>query len=196
MSYLIQTDEISLANQERLRQQAIRAAKERALSLTLVTPGREDRFSSLTERDADFVTDFITWGGGAVVAIGGWNSMPLLVRGTAYNVFMDSAGVAVNPVVPNNTVVVFYKISILTIAPADPVSMLWFRTGASQNMKAQFDIEVLYSKLSADGYFSKPVVFDPQEIMNVTVEARVATLVTCRVRLGCFVIEPTQVTLI
>lgn len=201
MSYLIQTDEISLSNQERLRAGAVKAAKDRAFELKLATPGEgavgsKGYYSSLVERDADYVTDFITWGGGAVVTISGWTSMVLAAVGTAYSIFMDSGAVAITPTVPNNTVVVFYKVSVLTIAGPDPVSMLWFRTGAAANLKAQFDLEALYGKMSTDGYFSQPVTYDPREIITATVEARVATGLTCRVHVGSLVIEPIQQTLV
>jgi len=202
MSYLIQTDEISLANQEKLRAMAVKAGKDRAFALRVATPGpgapgSKEYYSTLVERDADYVTDFITWGAGAV-ALAGWGTLALAAVGTPYSVFADSTPVAVTPTVPNNTVVVFYKVSVLVTAGviADPVSMLWFRTGAAANLKAQFDLEVLYSKLSADGYFTSPVVYDPQEIITATVEARVATAAICRVHLGSLVIEPIQVTLV
>lgn len=194
MSYLIQTDEISLANQEKLRQKAAIAGKERALALKIATPSEKDRYANLVERDADYVTDFIPVATAAGIA--GWSSMPLVAVGVFYSIFADNVPAAIAPVVPNNSVWVFYKVSILTLAGPQPVSMLQFRTGTGLNLKAQFDLEALYAKLSADGYFTKPVVYDPQEIVTGQVEARVATGVTCRVRCGVFIIEPIQVTVI
>lgn len=196
MSYLIQTDEISLANQERLRQQAVIAGKERALAMKVATVGSPDRYSTLVDRDADYVTDFIPAATSAGIA--GWLSMPLVAVAALYSVFADNAPAAVTPAVPNNQVWVFYKVSILATpgVVVDPVSMLFFRTGAAANMKAQFDLESLYAKLSADGYFTRPVVYDPQEICTCQVEARIATAAACRVKLGALVIEPIQVTLV
>ena len=197
MSYLIQTDEISLANQERLRQQAVRAGKERALAMGVATPGREDRYSTLIERPADYIVDVITPSTPALVAgLDGWLSMPLAAVGTDYSIFANSTPAAVAPVVPDNQVIVFYKVTVLTIAGPDPVSMLLFSTGTAVIRKAQFDLEALYGKLSTDGYLTKPVVYDPREIITATVRARVATAAGCRVRLGTFVIEPIQVTIV
>lgn len=196
MSYLIQTDEISLSAQERMRQAAVIKGKERALELKLATPGQPDRFSSVVARDADYVTDFVPVATSAGIA--GWLSMPLVAVGALYSVFADNVPAALTPAVPNNQVVVFYKVAILATpgVVVDPVSMLFFRTGAAANMKAQFDLETLYSKLSADGYFTKPVVYDPIEIITAQVECRVATAAACRVKLGCLIIEPIQVTLV
>jgi len=198
MSYLIQTDEISLASQERLRQLAVTKGKDRALAMNIATPGSPDRYSTLVERDADYGVDFIAPTAGAALAAGlaGWLTVALAAVGTFYNIFADNTGAAVVPQVPNNQVVVFYKVAVLTIAGPDPVAMLRFATGAAANRKAQFDLECLYSKVSADGYFTQPVVYDPMEIMTVTVEARVATAAQCRVRIGALIIEPIQVTLV
>lgn len=191
MSYLIQTDEISLANQERLRQQAVRAGKARGLALKIATSD-----DALIERDADYVTDFVPVATSAGIA--GWLSMPLVAVAALYSVFADNVPAALTPAVPNNQVWVFYKVSILATPGivVDPVSMLFFRTGVGANLKAQFDLEALYAKLSTDGYFTKPVVYDPQEVCTCQVEARIATAAACRVRLGALIIEPIQVTLV
>lgn len=197
MSYLIQTDEIALQAQEKLRQAAVIKGKERALAMGVATPGNPDRYSTLIERPADYIVDFITPATPALIAgLDGWLTMPLAAVATNYSIFANNTPAAVAPVVPDNQVVVFYKVSVLTVAGPDPVSMLIFNTGTAVIRKAQFDLEVLYSKLTADGYFTKPVVYDPREIITATVRARVATGLGCRVRLGTFIIEPIQVTIV
>lgn len=194
MSYLIPTEEIALANQERLRQAATKAGMERALELKLASVGPIERYSGLVARDADYVTDFVPVATSAGLA--GWLSMPLAAIGILYSIFANNVPAALTPQVPNNQVVVFYKVSVLTLAGPDPVSMLFFRTGVGANLKAQFDLEALYGKMVSDGYFTKPVVYDPMEIITSQVEARVAIGVGCRVRLGTLIIEPIQVTLV
>jgi len=186
VSYLIPTEELSLAKQEVLRQGAIMAGKNLAAAHNIAALG------TLTARDADYVTDFVPVATSAGIA--GWLSMPFVAVGALYSVFADNVPAAFTYTVLNNQVVVFYKVNILTIAGPDPASMLFFRTGAAANTKAVFDLESLQTKTMNDGYFSKPVVYEPQEIATIQAEARVAIAVGCRIRLGCFIIEPLQVT--
>lgn len=189
MSYIIPTEEIALSEQYRMRKTAIEEGKARAAKLWSMV------VDNLTARDADYVTDFIA-PFSAAVATAGWLSMPLAAVGTWYSVFADSTPAAVTPVPPQNQVWVFYKVSQLTLAGPDPVSGLQFRTGAAANLKAHFDMEALYGKSVQDGYLSQPVTYQNPEVCTCQVEARAAIAVGCRVRLGCFIIEPLQNTVI
>jgi len=212
MSYIVQTDEVALAAQAKYREDAIKAGKERALALGgIATPGAPNpehpyngRYDNLVERCFDYGTDFLVPTAGAAAIAGGvsgWVTMPLVAVGLNYSVFatvpVPFVPVAVVPVVPNNQVWVFYKVSILaTGALVDPVSYLFFFTGQSQNRKDQFDLEPLYGKLNADGFFSKPVVYDKNDFCGASVRARVVSAVGIRVCLQGWVIEPGQNTFV
>ena len=189
MSYLIATEEISLSEQYRMRKTAVDMGKARASQLWNM--GVEN----LTARDPDYGVDFIL-PTAAFVASSGWLSLALAVVGNWYDVFASSAPAAVTPAVPNNQVWVFYKVSQLTVAGPDPVAGLQFRVGAAANLRAQFDMEALYGKTVSDGYFSQPISYENPEVCQVQVECRVAIAVGARIRLGCFIIEPLQQTVI
>lgn len=193
MSYLIPTEEISLAEQYRMRKTAIEMGYARATELWKMSA------ENLTERDADYVTDFIipTAGAAAGVGIAGWLTMPLIAPiGGWVNVFADNVPAAVIPTVPTNQVWVFYKVAMLDLVGPDPVSGLQFRIGAAANLKAQFDMEAINGKLVADGYFSMPVTYENPDVVTILVEVRIATAAQARVRLGSLIIEPLQATVV
>ena len=189
MSYLIPTEEISLAEQYRMRKTAVDMGKARAAALWNQAPG------NLTARDPDYGVDFIL-PTAAFAASSGWLTMPLNVIGTWYDVFASSVPAVVTPVVPQNQVWVFYKVAQLSVAGPDPVAGLQFRVGAAANLRAQFDMEALYGKMVSDGYFSQPITYENPEVCQVQVECRIAIAVGCRIRLGCLIIEPLQQTVI
>jgi len=190
MSYLIPTEEISLAEQYRMRKLAIDKGRARARELW------KQSDSNITERDADYITDFIP--AATAAGLAGWLSQPLLVIGNFYSVFADNAAppAAITPTVPTNQIWVFYKVSQLSVAGPDPVASLQFRIGAAANLKAHFDMEAIYGKTVADAYFSQPVTFENPDIATIQVEARVAIGVGSRTRLGCLIIEPLQNTVV
>lgn len=190
MSYLIPTEEMALAEQYRMRQ----AAQSAGLARGAVLWNQSQQ--NLTVRDADYVTDFIPAATSAGLA--GWLSMPFAAVGAFYSVFADNVPAAITPTPPTNQLWVFYKVSILTQAAGlpDPVVMLQFRTGAAANLKAQFDCEALYGKQVADGYFSQIVTYENPEVCTVQAEARVILGAGCRVRIGTFIVEPLQNTVI
>lgn len=181
MSYIIPTGELSYSDQAGMRMQAVengkRALKARA---NVVNP---------VDRDADYPVDFVPVATRAGLA--GWLTMPLVAPAVNYSVFADNVPAALTPQVPNNNVWVFYGCEILTLN--DPVTQLFFATGTAANRKAQFDLEKLYTKLETSGYFTQPVVYDPQEIVTALVRARLATGVGCRFVLFTIIIEPLQV---
>lgn len=196
MSYLIPTEEISLAEQYRMRKTAVDMGKARASELF------KQSADNLAARDADYITDLIlpTAGIAGVTAppIAGWLTQPLLVIGNWYSVLANNAGAAITPLVPTNQVWVFYKVSQLTVAGPDPVCGLQFRIGAVANLKAFFDMEAINGKLVSDGYFSMPITYENPDVVTINVECRVAlgAGVGARVRLGTFIIEPKQATVI
>ncbi len=197
MSYIIPADRVSLAQQERLREQAVRMAIKR-LARKLAIPEAQalDRRSpAVIVRDADYPNDFIpvaTRGG-----LAGWLSQPLAAVAGWYDLFADNAAAAITPQAPNNQAWVFYGVDILlNDAAVESVSQLRFSVGTAANRRAQFDLEGLYGAQTVSGYLSQPVFYDPQEIATVEILARVATTAGARVRLATFIAEPIQVSVI
>ena len=188
MSYLIQGPSLSYAVQEQMRRDAVVSGRKALFDKKIVTASDPDL---VVDRDADYVADFVP--PATAAGLGGWLTMPLAAAGANYSVFANNVPAALVPQVANNTVVVFYGVHILT--PGDPVSLLTFATGRNGNItKAYFDLEKLYSNTETWGYFTKPVVYYPQEFITCTVRARAATGVGCRVMLDTLIFEPIQTT--
>jgi len=197
MSYCIQAEKISLAQQERLRAGAERMARIR-LARKLAVPesqALDTRNPAIIVRDADYINDFVP--PGVIAGLAGWLSMPLAVVGNMYSVFANNAAAALTPQVPNNQAWIFFGAEILLAdAAGETVSFIQFGVGAANNRRAQFDLEHLYGGMTATGYFSQPVFYDPQETCNIQIRARVATGAGARIRLMTFVAEPIQQTVI
>jgi len=191
LTYVIPTEEIALSEQGQRRQAAILAGKNRAAKLW------NQPIGNLVARDEDYVQDFITPATPALVAgLSGWLSMPFAAAGAWYSLFANNTPAAIAPVCPTNQIWVFYKVSILTLAGPDPVSMLQFRTGTAANLKYQFNLENLYGKQVQDGYFSLPVTYENPEIATVQARSRVLLGIGCRIKLGTFIIETMQTTVV
>ena len=172
--YLVPTSELTLTDIKEFRQRAIDAGIARAISKKLITSAAE-----AVAREAQPVADFGT-------ATDQWLSTPLAAVNTPYSVFPAAAG---NPLLGVTRIAVFYKVSIGT-AP-NPISLLSFREGAGAGTTyAVFNTEVLDAKDESDGYFTEPVVYDNQRVLNIVATCRVATALAARIILGCFIIEP------
>lgn len=200
MGYIVQTDEVALSAQERYRADAQKEGFEHAIALSLASAGPADatkrwngRYSNLKARAFDYVNDIVLPTSGAALAAGlaGWLTLPLLVVGNPYSVFANNTPVAIIPQVPNTQVWVFYKYCI-PYAVTFPVTYLIFTAGQQgQFRKDEFDLEPCYSKLSTDGFFSDPVVYDKAEFCGATVRARIVSPAIAFVLQG-WVIEPRQ----
>lgn len=200
MGYIVQTDEVALADQKAYRANALKEGYERALSLALATPGKPDstkpwngKYATMKARSFDYVNDFCVPTVGAVLSagLGGWLTAALAVAGNPYSIFAGNTGVAFNPVVPNTQVWVFYKYCI-PYAANWPASYLVFAGGnQGQSRKDEFDLEPAYSKLSTDGFFNDPVVYEKAETAVITVRARIVNPAFAFVLQG-WVIEPRQ----
>lgn len=200
MGYIVQTDELALARQEGYRGAAIVEGYERALSLSIATPGTPNpnlkyngKYANLKARAFDYVNDFVLPTSGAVLALGlaGWLTVALAAVGAPYSIFANNVGAAIVPQVPQTQVWVFYKYCI-PYAINFPVSYLIFTTGQQgQFRKDEFDLEPTYAKLSTDGFFSEPVVYDKAEFCGATVRARIIAPAFAFVLQG-WVIEPRQ----
>ena len=160
------------------RNDAVEAAIARALKLA-VAPSR----LQLTVRGFENVLD-------AGTAVDQWRTAAIAAVSTAavpaaYSCFQAVAA----PVMAATRLAVFYKVMIETV-PC-PVAVLTFRTGgALGNITAEFDLEQLVNALETEGYFSQPVVIEPNEVWAAQVTGRIATGVFARVQLGGYIIEP------
>ena len=197
MSYIIPAEKLALASQERLRAGAERMARVR-LARKLVVPEAQAldlQNPAIIARDEDYVTDFVPVATQAGLA--GWLSMPLAVIAGMYAIFANNVPAALTPQVPNNQAWVFYGVEILLAdAAGETVTFIQFGVGAANNRRAQFTLEGLYGGLSATGFFSQPVHYDPQETANIQIRARIATGAGARVRLMTLIAEPIQQTVI
>ena len=194
MSYVIPIDSLSLASQERLRFGAeIQVKKRLARKLAIPEAQALDLENpAVIVRDADYVTDFVPVATQAGLA--GWLTMPLAAAATFYAVFANNVPAALTPTVLNNQAVIFYGVDLLF--NTDELTQLIFGVGQANNRRAQFDLEGLYSRMASSGFFSQPVAYDPQEIVNVQVRSRILTGAGARIRLATLIAEPTQQTVI
>lgn len=176
ISYVIPTEEMTLTAQKKMRQLAAEHGIARALAKKVITSESE-----AVVREADNVADF-------GCGVGGWLTMPLIAAGALYSVFATAVPAALTPTLANTQVAVFYKVNVETVPP--PVNLLSLREGAAAaTTYAMFDLEGLFTKNLMEGYFTEPIPYDPQKVINIVVTARIATGVQARVRLGCFIIE-------
>ncbi len=139
----------------------------------------------LLVREADNVIDFGT-------GPGGWLTMTLAAPvGALYSVFATAVPAPLTPALAVNRIAVFYKVGLDMVFPIS-VDQLLFREGpGAATTYAIFDLEGLATKLVSDGYLTYLPVYDPQRVMNIVVRCRIVTNAQARVRLGCFIIEPT-----
>ncbi len=178
LSFVRPTEE--LENQPGKIESLIRSVTEeginRALELKVLTTRDQAKV-----READNVVDFGT-------AAGGWLTMPLLVAGNLYSVFATAVPAALTPQLATTRVAICYRISVETVG--FPVDQISFREGAAAGTtKAVYDLEGLASCLKPDGFLSQPVVYDPQDVLNIVVRCRIVTGAQARVRIGTFIIE-------
>ena len=177
MSYIVPTNELTLTQQNAAREKAVEAGIKRAIA-TKAIAGRDQA----VVRECDNVVDF-------GCGVGGWLTMPLLVVGGLYSVFATAVPAALTPTLAVNRVAVFYKVNLEEWPIA--VNLLSFREGATAGSTlAVFDLEGLTDKLETEGYFTEPISYDPQRVLNIIVTCRIVTNLQARVRLGCFIIEP------
>jgi len=181
---IIPSDQLTLTEKARLRRDAV----ERGIDRAVVKLGASR--AELTYRHAQNIADFGTTGREQ------WLTATLAAVNTQYSVWTTLAAPAVGlvPQLANNKVAVFYSVAVLTVP--NPVSLLSFRLGAAAGTtKAVFDLEQIEAQLICEGYFSLPVPYDPQDVLNVVVTSKIATAAQAAVVLGCYIIEPVGTTI-
>ena len=175
--YLIPVDFMSFSD--------IKSAREKAINAGISAAIKSGAISSADHcvvREADPVVDFLA-------GVGGWLTMTLAVVGTPVSVFSSAVPAALNPTLANNRFAVFYSVSVEDFP--FPVTQLSFREGVQAGTTyAVFDLESLTTVNQQVGFFSEPVPYEPQRVLNIVVTPRLATAAQARVRLGCYIIEP------
>lgn len=181
---IIPSDQMTLTAKETKR----RDARESGIARAMTKLGLAR--TELTYRHAQNIADFGTVGREQ------WLTATLAAINTPYSVWTTLAAPAVGltPALANNRVAVFYSAAVLT-AP-NPVSLLSFRKGAAAGTTlAVFDLEQIEAQLITEGYFSLPIAYDPQDVLNVVVTSKIATGLQAAVVLGCYIIEPVGTTI-
>lgn len=178
MGVLLPTEELTLTDRKNFRAAALEAGIARAIAASIGT--RE----GLVYREWQNIAD-----AGVAATQEAWLTAALAVVGTDYSVFRAIAA----PILANNKVVVWWGVGIATVP--NPVCRLAFRVGAGAGTtKAVFDLERLDTLITPDGYFSEPILYNPQQVLNIVVMARVVAA-AARVILHGYVIEPLQQTI-
>lgn len=173
MSYLVPTNELSLADRKKYLQDAIEAGIRRGVSKIGV-----DR-SELVIREALPLTDFP----------GAWTTeyyVSPAIAAVGWAWAGDGGAVGVLPV---DRVAVFYKVADADANPG--FTAVRFRlgpTGATTLASFFFQLP-LDNKLETDFFFSEPVVFDPQANVFIQAYSRIAVHAAEELSFGCFIIE-------
>lgn len=186
MSYLVAISQVSLADQQKQRTKAVMAGKQALIDASVVK-----NFDASIDRDPDYRIDFVP--AATRAGLVGWLSMPFAAAATVYSLLADNVPAALTPQVPNNAVWVFYGVHMLTLN--DPATQLYFGVGNNNIRKANFDLEKLYDQQETNGYFTNPVVYGPQDIVNISLLSRIAlgAAVGCRCVLDSVIVEPNTV---
>lgn len=174
---IIPSEELSLAERKAAKQNALTYAFERAR-----IRGISSNPNELVVRAPRCNQDF-------AAAVNGWFTAALAVANTTYSVFQAVAA----PAVAANNLIVWYGAAMLTPAVAGGLvaSFLNFGQGAGPaTTYAQFDLEALTPYQIQAGFFSEPIVYEPLEVMNITVTCKVATGIAAIVPLFGYVLEP------
>jgi hypothetical protein len=171
--YLVCGNDLTESMKAAYRTQAAEAGLKRAM-ITRVVTSREEALVRHPEPVIDFG-----------MAVGGWLAPAFAAVGTDYTVFNAVA----NPQLANNRVVVFYGCFIETIP--NPAYLLTFREGAAGGSTyAMFELEEMNVRQETVGYFSEPVYYDPQRVLEVEWRARAIVGAGSHMGLLGFIVEP------
>lgn len=182
MSYVIPTNELTLNDIRTYKADALSAGIKRAMGKG-IAPGQEE----LVWREMYPSFDL----GALVTAAAGWALnyyvTPAAVGAGAWVSVFGLAG-ATDPILPVGRVAVFYKVYD---AAANPQATAVRFLLASATTKASFMIqELIDNKLESEAWFSQPVVYDPQDTVNIDFYGRAATPAGGEeLGFGCFIIE-------
>lgn len=178
---IIPQEELTLTDKKTFCNDALEAGIRRAEFKTLGTR------AELVHRHAQLALDF-----GQAAAVNRWLTQTLAAVPGPFTVFSGALGVALVPQLATTKVAVFYKASILSVP--NPFTILRFGLGptaaAPTTTKAHLDLEQIEGYLTAIGFFSEPITYDPQEWVNICVENKINTGAQEVLVLSCYIIEP------
>lgn len=173
MSYVVPTNELSLADRKAFLTAAIDAGIARGEEKIGVS------YTELVVREAMPLTDFP----------GAWATEHYISPAIAAIGWGWAGGGAAVGVLPVGRVAVFYK-----VADADPnpaFTAVRFRVGPTgATTKANFFFQLpLDNKLETDFFLSEPVIYDPQDNVFIQAYSRIAVHAAEELSFGCFIIE-------
>ncbi len=182
MSYAIPTNEITLTDIKQYKTMALAAGIARAKAKGIAASDEE-----MVWREALPATDL-----GAVVLAGSGYALeyyrtPAAVGAGAWASAYGLAA-ALDPFLPVGRVAVFYKVYD---ASANPMTTAVRFLLMAATTKANFFIQNLIDcKLEPEAWFSEPVVYDPQDQLNIDFYGRAATPAGGEeLGFGCLIIE-------
>lgn len=167
MSYAIPTNELTLADIKTFKTKTLNAGIIRAKAKGIAASDEE-----LVWRELLPSFDL----GVLVTAGAGWAlNYYVTPAATAAGAWASAFGLAAaaDPTLPVGRVCVFYKVYD---ASANPVTTGVRFLLASATTKASFFIQCLLdNKLEPEAWFSEPVTYDPQDVVNIDFYGRIAT---------------------
>lgn len=182
MSYAIPTNELTLAEIRKFKEDCIAAAIVRAKAKGIAASDQE-----LVVREMLPAFDL----GALVLAGSGWALNYYVTPAAAgAGVWASIFGLAaaIDPILPVGRVAVFYKIYD---ADANPQATAVRFLLAAATTKGNFVFQsIIDNKLESEAWLSEPVVYDPQDTVNIDFYGRAATAgVGEELGFGCFIIE-------
>ncbi|MFY9259573.1 MAG: hypothetical protein WAO71_03590 [Gallionella sp.] len=182
MSYAIPTNELTLSEITRYKTDALNAGIARAKSKGIAAVDEE-----LVWREALPAFDM----GALVLAGSGWALNYYVTPAAAGAGAWASAfglAAALDPILPVGRIAVFYKVYNPT--PGAQATAVRFLLAQATTKAVFFTQSILDSKDEPEAWFSQPVVYDPQDTVNIDFYARAATAgVGEELGFGCFIIE-------
>ncbi len=182
MSYAIPTNELTLGDIKAYKEKCLAAGVTRAKAKGIAAADEE-----LVWREMLPSFDL-----GALVLAGSGYALNYYVTpaAVAAGAWASPFGLAaaIDPLLPVGRVAVFYKVYD---ADADPQATGVRFLLAAATTKANFFVQCLLdNKLEPEAWFSEPVVYDPQDTVNIDFYGRAATAGGGEeLGFGCFIIE-------
>lgn len=182
MSYPVPTNELTLTDIRTYKEKCLAAGIQRAKAKGIAAVDEE-----LVWREMLPAFDL----GALVLAGSGW-ALNYYVTAAAVGAGawapVYGLAVTIDPLLPVGRVAVFYKVYD---AAGDPMATAVRFLLAAATTKANLFVQCLFdNKLEPEAWFSEPVVYDPQDTVNIDFYGRAATAgVGEELGFGCFIIE-------
>lgn len=185
MSYAIPTDELSLTDIKGFKTKCLDAGIVRAKAKGIAASDEELVWREMLP---SFDLGLLT---GVAAGVGWGLDYYVTPAAVGAGVWAGACGLAVwagDCALPVGRVAVFYKVYDPAAAPV--VTAVRFMLAAATT-KANFFIQCLLdNKLQPEAWFSEPVVYDPQDVVNIDFYGRIASPVGGEeLGFGCFIIE-------